>query len=89
MSNRSEIAGAIAETLDITKKYADEVLLTVTHVLQGQLATKGEAVLPGFGRLKVQHKPARKGHNPKTGEPIDIPAKMIVKFKAFSNGKSE
>ncbi len=86
MSNRSELAAAIASDLNTTKKVGDEVLLVVVKALQAQLEAKGEAVLPGFGRLRLHDRAARKGHNPKTGAPIDIPAKTVVKFKKF-NGR--
>ena len=36
--------------------------------------------LPFLGRLKVSDRPARQGRNPKTGEPLTIPAKRAVKF---------
>jgi DNA-binding protein HU-beta len=83
MSNRSDLVSTIATSLDITKKLADEVLVTVTSAAQTQLATNGEVVFPGFGRLRVETRQARKGHNPKTGEAIDIPAKQVIKFKPF------
>ena len=41
---------------------------------------KGEKLaLPGFVTVKVQHRKARIGRNPQTGEPIKIPAKKVVK----------
>jgi len=33
----------------------------------------------GFVTVKVQHRKARIGRNPQTGEPIKIPAKKVVK----------
>lgn len=83
MSSRSEIVNRIAEDLDITKKLADHVLLTVTAALQAQLDNKGQAVLPTWGRFKVVDRSARQGRNPRTGVAIDIPAKQVVKFKTF------
>ncbi len=83
MSNRSKFASLIAEKLKTTKKEGNELLEAVTEVLKDHLAVEGEAVFPGLGRLKVQTRAARKGHNPKTGAPIDIPEKQVYKFKAF------
>lgn len=83
MSKRSQLVESLATELGCSKKDADGLLLTVVGALQEQLKTDGETVLPGFGRLSIKERAARKGHNPKTGEPIDIPAKSVVAFKPF------
>jgi DNA-binding protein HU-beta len=45
-------------------------------------AIKGEDVsLPGFGKFKVQDKPARTGRNPRTGEAVDIAATKKLAFQ--------
>ena len=36
----------------------------------------------GFGSFRVNHNPARKGRNPRTGAEITIPAGETLKFKA-------
>lgn len=83
MSNRSKFVDLLANTIGSTKKEADTLLLTFVNALQIQLEVEGEAVLPGFGRLHVKQRAARKGHNPKTGAPIDIAARSVVAFKQF------
>ena len=37
--------------------------------------------IPGLGRLVKAHRKARMGRNPQTGEPIQIKAKTVVKFR--------
>lgn len=54
------------------------VLAEIAHVLR----TFGRAELRGFGTFTVQQCPARPGHNPRTGEPIMIPAQRRVAFRA-------
>ena len=49
-----------------------------------ELKNDGKVVLVGFGTFSVTERSARKGINPRTKEPIDIPAKKVVKFKAGS-----
>ena len=83
MSNRTMLVENIAGKIGASKKDADAILLDVIESIREQLASEGEAVLPGFGRLKLETRAARKGHNPKTGAPIDIPSKQVVKFKLF------
>lgn len=41
-----------------------------------------EAVLPGLGKLKTTTRAARTGRNPQTGAPVQIPARVAVKFSA-------
>lgn len=35
----------------------------------------------GFGSFSLHHRPERVGRNPKTGEPVSIPAKYVPHFK--------
>lgn len=45
-------------------------------------AVKGEEVsVPGFGKFKVQNKPARTGRNPRTGEAVEIAASKKLAFQ--------
>ncbi|MGA0600278.1 HU family DNA-binding protein [Caulobacter sp. KR2-114] len=45
-------------------------------------AVKGEEVsLPGFGKFKVQNKPARTARNPRTGETMQVAASRKVSFQ--------
>lgn len=85
MSRRTELVSLIDEALGLEKGLGDKVLTDVVNSVKYQLSTKGEAVLPGLGRLKIVTKPARRGRNPRTGEPVDIPERLAVKFKLFPN----
>ena len=40
----------------------------------------GEVPLKGLGKFRVQHRKARVGRNPLTGEELQIPAKTVAKF---------
>jgi len=43
----------------------------------------GESVeLRGFGRFHLRHRQPRTGRNPRTGEPVQIPAKAVPTFTA-------
>ena len=37
--------------------------------------------IPGFGTFKMNKRKGRIGRNPKTGEPMEIPSKQVIKFK--------
>lgn len=89
MSNRTKFVTVLADRLGSSKKHANELLEVFTDVLRTQVKSEGEAVFPGFGRIKVQTRSARRGHNPKTGAPIDIPARTVLKFKSFPDALKE
>ena len=60
------------------EELVDFLLDSVTGALKG-----GEKVnISGFGTFTVSDRKARTGRNPKTGEPIEIPASRSAKFKA-------
>lgn len=46
-----------------------------------ELKRSGEFVIPGVCKLVVQHRKAREGRNPATGDTIKIPAKTVVKAR--------
>lgn len=82
-----QIAAALADKHGLTKKDA-------TALLDGMVGTfvkhlkKGERIrIPGLGILEVRKTKARTGRNPQTGEPIKIPAKKKVAFRAAKDLK--
>ena len=52
------------------------------ETVSSELKEGGKVALLGFGSFSVAEKSARKGVNPKTKQPIEIPARKSVKFKA-------
>jgi len=80
--NKKALTNKVAAAAEITKKDAN---LVIGHVLDGikaGLIEDGKVTLVGFGTFKVVQRAARKARNPQTGEAIDVPAKMVPKFKA-------
>jgi DNA-binding protein HU-beta len=65
----------------ITKAQAKTLVDGVFTAIR-DAAVKGEEVsLPGFGKFKVQDKPARTGRNPRTGEAVNIAATKKLAFQ--------
>jgi DNA-binding protein HU-beta len=49
----------------------------------GETLVNGESIqFRGFGTFSVHETPARPGFNPRTGEQVQIPAHLQVKFRA-------
>ncbi len=82
--NKSELVSAVAQRSELTKVDAKKALDAVLEAIGEELKNDGKVVLVGFGTFSVTERSARKGINPRTKEPIDIPAKKVVKFKAGS-----
>jgi DNA-binding protein HU-beta len=83
--SKSQLVTAIAEKAEISKKQAGEILdhlaaLSYKHA-------KDTFTLPGIGKLVLKNRAARMGRNPKTGEPIQIKAKRVVKFRVAKAAK--
>ncbi len=82
---KSELVKALAEVAGITKKQAGAVLEELVNLAYKH--AKSGFVIPGLGKLVVVHRKARKGRNPKTGEPIEIPARRVLKFRIAKAAK--
>ena len=80
--NKTELAAAIAEKVEIPKKDAEAVLNAMMEAV-GEALKKGDKIqLIGFGSFEVKERAARVGRNPKTLEEIKIPASKYPVFKA-------
>ena len=83
--SKSQVAAAIADRNSLTKKQAAEILDSIAELAYKH--AKDSFTLPGLGKLVLQNRKARIGRNPKTGEPIKIPAKRVVKFRVAKAAK--
>lgn len=77
--NKSEMIDTVQAVLD-NRKQAEAAVNSIMSTIGAALA-KGDAVtLTGFGTFKVAKRKARTARNPKTGDPIKIKAKNVIKF---------
>ena len=80
--NKAELVAAVAAKTGMSK-VAAQAAVNATVDSIAEALKKGENVqLIGFGTFAVVKKAARKGINPATKQVIDIPAKVVAKFKA-------
>lgn len=80
--NKSELVNAIAEKAELSKKDSEKALKAFVDVVTESLTDEEKIQLVGFGTFDVSHRSARKGRNPRTGEPMDIAASKAPRFKA-------
>ncbi|MDX1738374.1 MAG: HU family DNA-binding protein [Alphaproteobacteria bacterium] len=80
--NKNDLVASVANESGLSKadaaKAVDAVFNSVTAALKGG----DEVRLVGFGTFAVVNRAASQGRNPRTGEPLQIPASKQPKFKA-------
>ena len=80
--NKTELIKQMATISGLTQAQAGEALDALCTAVIDELGAGGEVSLMGFGTFSAPQRAERQGRNPKTGEPITIPARRTVKFKA-------
>ena len=80
--NTSDIIDRVAAADDkLTKAQAKQIVDGGFAAIRDAAISGEEVSLPGFGKFKVQNKPARTGRNPQTGEAVQIAASKKVSFQ--------
>ena len=69
----------------ISKANVERFYEGLASLIKSELVKHGRFVLPGIGALVVRRRKARTARNPRTGQPVHVPARKVVRFKAFSN----
>ena len=77
---KNDLAISIANKSTLRQKDVKQALqLPLDHIID-TLATEGRIELRNFGVFQVKERKARMARNPKTGEPVPVPARRAVKF---------
>ena len=80
--NKTELVAAVAAKAEISKKDAEKAVSAVLGAVEDALVNGEKVQLIGFGTFEVKERAARVGHNPRTGEAVEIAASKIPAFKA-------
>ncbi|HHW77016.1 MAG TPA: HU family DNA-binding protein [Xanthomonadaceae bacterium] len=80
--NKTELIDAVAQMTDLSKAAANKAVDATLASIGKSLRNGESVVLTGFGTFSVRERPARTGHNPKTGQPMEIKASKTPVFKA-------
>lgn len=78
---RAELAKQLSKSGFGSPRQANDLIEALLSRLSHALNTGSAVNLKGFGHFEVVTTAARTGRNPKTGEPIAIPAGRRVRFK--------
>lgn len=82
MIGRSELAAVVAEITGCNGKQADVCVNAIVETISQSLVNGDEVQLRGFGSFSREPTSAREARNPRTGEPLNVPAGYRVRFKA-------
>ena len=86
--NKQDIISELAPKLNVNQDEARVVLNSVLDVLADSLANLEEnerLKLVGFANLQKVKRKSRLGRNPKTGEAVEIPEKLVIKTTISEN----
>ena len=87
---RSELVQKLCSDFpDLTQREVENVVAALFDSITDQLAKGGRVELRGFGAFSTRQRDARTGRNPRTGEPVAIPASKAVKFSVGADFKKK
>src|SRR5262245_5669007 len=78
---KSEVTDEFAAICSMPRERALRAIDGSFGHIADQLTAGREVILPGIGKLMPKATKAGKGRNPRTGEPIDVPAGYRVTFR--------
>jgi DNA-binding protein HU-beta len=79
--NKTELVKAVATQAELTQKDAAKAVDALFDTISNTLAQEEKIQLIGFGTFEIRERSARTGHNPQTGEEIQIAASKVPAFK--------
>src|SRR4051794_25651323 len=83
---KSQTFASLAESVEgLSKKQVSSLMEALANLAYKQ--AKNSFTIPGLGKLVLVQRKARMGRNPATGEPIQIKAKKVVKFRVAKAAK--
>ncbi|MGF6147120.1 Integration host factor subunit beta [Kingella potus] len=85
---KSELMARLAEVFadkhplsPLMSKDVEYSVKVLVDTMTRSLARGQRIEIRGFGSFDLNHRPARQGRNPKTGDKVDVPEKHVPHFK--------
>ena len=79
---RSDLVAQLAERFtQITARDTEFAVKTVLDAMSDALARGHRIEIRGFGSFSISRRPPRVGRNPRSGEQVTIPEKLVPHFK--------
>ena len=79
---RSDLVARLAERFgQLTQRDAEFAVKTILDAMSDALARGHRIEIRGFGSFSINRRPPRMGRNPRSGEQVLIPEKLVPHFK--------
>ena len=66
----------------LTTRDVDDAVNSILNAMTAALAQGSRIEIRGFGSFSLNYRPPRVGRNPKSGDTVEVPAKIVPHFKA-------
>lgn len=80
--SKAFIAAVLQDSMESTGVAANKAADDLLEAIVSEIEKTGTFTLPGFGTFRVADRAARTALNPRTLEPVQVPAGRTVRFKA-------
>lgn len=80
--NKNELIAEVASGTGLSKSQASEAVEATLDCITKALKSGDEVRLIGFGTFSVSKRAASEGRDPRTGNPMKIPASKNARFKS-------
>lgn len=78
---KADLVNRVAEQTGQQAREVKEVVEEILEVIGEELADGGRVTLKNFGTFSFATHKARKGRNPRSGEPIEIPERRVAQLR--------
>ncbi len=78
---KAELIEEVSQSGAPTRKDSEVIVETIFSSIVGALRAGDKVEIRGFGSFRVRQRQGRTGRNPKTGEPVLVPARRVAFFK--------
>ncbi len=82
--NKKELINQLAGKTHLPKQKATEALDAFLGIIVQSCGQNEKVKLPGFGSFEAYQRKAVKRVNPRTKQPVEVPARWVPKFRASS-----
>jgi DNA-binding protein HU-beta len=79
--NKAQLVEKIALKMKLSKSQTEQYLDATIAIIEDSVAKGDEVKIVGFGTFCKVKRSSRKGRNPKTGEPVEIPGGAVPRFR--------
>ncbi len=78
---KADLINKISQELNVPKQKAEEGVNLFFETIREAILRGEEIEIRGFGSFRFRKRTSRAGRNPRTGEPVSVPAKRVLYFK--------